>query len=315
MSKVSKVDVGVDISKKHLDFCFHQVGKAIRVPNSMEGLNKLKSLLVQYEIGQVVCESTGGYESLMCKELRNSKYKVWCVEPRRIKAFIASEGIRAKTDKIDAKMIALFASQKQCSYEPNQRSESNEKLKNFVALKASMTVWAAELKTQLHQAADSECLKYLTKNLRFLEKQIESLSKQIDALIEGDSDFKNKAKIITSIPGIGSGTAEMFLAALPEMGKVNNKAAAALVGVAPYIKQSGCYKGQAHISGGRSMLRSIIYMAALTAIKYNSKLVAFYQRLIAAGKKFKIAIVAVMRKLVTYMNTLVRKGELWNPAT
>lgn len=314
MATLSNVDVGVDISKQHLDAHFHQTGKAIRIQNSSTGLTKLTSLLSQYEVGQIVCESTGGYERLMCKTLGELNYKVWCVQPIRIKAFIVSEGIKAKTDKIDAKMIALFASQKQCAYEPIQRSENNEKLRNLVTLKASMTTSAAELKTQLQQIIDSDCIQILVKNLHFLEKQIEKLSKQINALITNDQAMHDKAQIITSIPGIGDGTAAMTLAMLPELGTINNKSAAALVGVAPYIKQSGGYKGQAKISGGRAPLRGILYMAALTAIKYNQKLMSFYQRLLAAGKVFKVAIVAVMRKLVIYMNTLVRKGELWNTA-
>jgi transposase len=314
MTILSHIDIGVDVSKNHLDFYLHQEKKAIHVPNTEKGINKFISSIKQYDVRQIVCESTGGYERLMCKMLQNSGYKVWRVEPKRIKAFIVSEGVKAKTDKIDAKMIALFASQKECAYEPIQKSDKSEKLKNLVALRASMTANAAEIKNQLQQIVDPDCIKYLKKNLCLLEKQIKKISEQIDALINDDSEFKNIKKIVTSIPGIGTGNAEMFIALLQELGKVNNKEAAALVGVAPYISQSGCSKGQAKISGGRAPLRSVLYMAAVSAIKHNARLAVFYQRLIAAGKKFKVAIVAVMRKLVVYMNTLVRKGEVWNPA-
>lgn len=314
MATLSHVDVGVDVSKLHLDVCLHQTGKALRIANSERGLAKFSELLSSHTVGQIVCESTGGYENLMCKTLRKQSYKVWPVQPKRIKAFIESEGIKAKTDKIDAKMIALFASQKSSSYEIIQRSDDNEKLRNLVALKASTTISAAELKTQLQQVSDADCLNYLNKNLKFLEKQIEKISNQIDSLINDNETFAQTTKIITSIPGIGNGTAEMFTALMPELGKVNNKAAAALVGVAPYIKQSGSFKGQAKISGGRAQLRSILYMAAITAIRHNVVLKAFYERLINTGKAFKVAIVAVMRKLVVYMNVLMKKGELWNPA-
>ena len=177
-----------------------------------------------------------------------------------------------------------------------------------------LTATAAEFKTQLQQVADPDCLAYLNKNLKFLKKQIDEISVQIENLIKQNEGFNHSAKIIASIPGVGNGTTAIFLAMIPELGKVSNKVAAALVGVAPYIKQSGSYKGQARISGGRSSVRSCIYMAALSAIRHNPVLVKFYNRLIAVGKAFKIAIVAVMRKLVTYINTLVRKGELWNPA-
>jgi transposase len=314
MATLSYVDVGVDISKKHLDICLHQSGKTLRVANSQHGLGKLLRLLSQYEVGQIVCEATGGYERLMRKTLSAANHKVWVVQPKRIKGFIVSEGIKAKTDKIDAKMIAAFASQKCSAYEAIQQSDNGEKLKSLVALKASKTAMAAEIKTQLQQAYDADCLTSLTKHLKFLEKQIERIEGQISALIEDDKDLQNKAKLITSIPGIGDGTCAMTLAMLPELGKIDNKQVAALVGVAPYIKQSGDYKGQARINGGRSPLRSILYMAALSAIKHNAVLSRFYQRLIDAGKAFKVAIVAVMRKLIVYMNTLVSRKELWNPA-
>ena len=137
MATLSYVDVGVDISKKHLDICLHQTGKSFRIVNSEHGLEKLSNLLSQFEVGQIACEATGGYERLLCKSLSNQNYKVWCVQPKRIKAFIESEGIKVKTDKIDAKMIALFASQKSCSYKPIQKSDDNEKLRNLVALRAS----------------------------------------------------------------------------------------------------------------------------------------------------------------------------------
>ena len=314
MTILSHIDIGVDVSKQHLDFYLHQEKKAFHVPNTIEGLKKFISSLAQYNIRQVVCESTGGYEHLMYKMLQSLGYKVWRVEPKRIKAFIASEGVKAKTDKIDAKMIALFASQKECAYESFQRSDDNEKLRSLVSLRTSMTTYAAEIKTQLQQVVDPDCVKYLNKNLCALEKQIKKISEQIDALINDNDEFKNIEEIVTSIPGVGKGNAETFIALLPELGKVNNKEAAALVGVAPYIRQSGNLQGQAKISGGRAALRSIIYMAAVSAIRCNTRLAVFYKRLIDAGKKFKVAIVAVMRKLVVYMNTLVRKGELWNLA-
>ncbi|HSW48319.1 MAG TPA: transposase [Candidatus Saccharimonadales bacterium] len=314
MVTLSSIDVGVDVSKKHLDIHLHQIGKSARIANSATGITELEKLLAQYNIGQVACEATGGYERLMYKTLRQANYKVWRVEPRRIKAFIASEGIKAKTDKIDAKMIALFASKKCSSYEAIELSDNNEKLKSFVTLRTSINTSITAVKAQLQQSFDPDCHTFLTKNLNFLEKQLNNLTKHINALIETDQDSQNKATIITSIPGVGDTTAATMLAMLPELGKINNKQAAALVGVAPYIKQSGNLKGHARINGGRAPIRRVLYMAALSAITCNSVIKHFYQRLIDTGKAFKVAIVAVMRKLVIYMNTLTRKGELWNSA-
>ena len=314
MATLSHVDVGVDVSKLHLDVCLQQTGKTLRIANSERGIKQLQRILSLHEVGQIACEATGGYERLMCKTLSKQNYKIWCVQPKRIKAFIESEGIKAKTDKIDAKMIALFASQKSSSYQPVQRSDENEKLRSFVLLRTSRTAAAAEIKTQLQQITEPECIDYLKNHLKFLEQQIDEISVQISHLTKENKDFTHAKKIITSIPGLGNGTAEMFMALMPELGKVNNKVAAAIVGVAPYIKQSGCFRGYAKISGGRAQLRSILYMAAITAIRHNAVLKAFYERLINTGKAFKVAIVAVMRKLVVYMNVLMKKGELWNPA-
>lgn len=314
MATLSQVNVGVDVSKKHLDIHLHPIDKTMRMSNSEKSIKQLLNLLSQYEVGQIACEATGGYERLMSKALTQANYKVWRIQPKRIKAFIVSEGIKAKTDKIDAKMIALFASKKSSSYEAIQRSDNNEKLKNLIMLKSSITVSIATIKTQLQQVYDPDCLELLKKQLSFLEKQSSQLEEKIKVLIKDDKETYEKAKLISSIPGIGDGVTAMTLAILPELGKIGNKQAAALVGVAPFIKQSGDYKGKARISGGRSPLRHVLYMAAITAIKHNPVLIKFYKRLIDAGKPFKVAIVAVMRKLVVYMNVLVRKGELWNPA-
>jgi transposase len=315
MIKLPKVYVGVDISKKYLDICLHPLNKTARIVNSAQGIEQLLKLLTNFEVEQIACEATGGYERAMYQALANAHYKVWRVEPKRIKAFIVSEGIKAKTDKIDAKMIALFASKKSPSYESVQLSDQDDQLRNLVALKSSLTTTAAMVKTQLQQAYNADCIKILTKHLHFLEKQIAALESKITVLIKNDVELDKKAQIITSIPGIGKGTASVILAMLPELGKIDNKHAAALVGVAPFIKQSGNCKGYAKISGGRSAIRCILYMAALSAINHNSVLVGFYKRLVSAGKKAKVAIVAVMRKLVVYMNTLVRKSELWKTST
>lgn len=314
MGTIPRVDVGVDVSKKHLDVCLHQLKKHFRVNNTPEGHVELATELKQYNIGQVSCEATGGYEGLMVKTLRGLKYRVWRVSPSRIRAFIKSQGFRAKTDKIDAEMIAWFAAVMVNTVQAIEPTEQQEKIRNLVALKVALTAEAAETKTRLQQVTDRDVIKLLTSKLNFAEKQIKALAKKIKALINSEPDSKRIEKILRSIPGIGEGTSAAIQALLPEIGQVNNKEASALVGVAPIIMQSGNHKGYAHICGGRSPLRRFLYMSAVSAIKFNSVLKKFYESLIARGKPFKVAIVAVMRKLVVYMNTLVRKGELWNPA-
>jgi transposase len=313
MVTVTRVDIGVDVSKKFLDVHFHPIKKAMRINNDTDGLNELLKHLSQYSVKQVVCEATGGYEKPMQKALMKKGLNVWIVNPRRIKAFIVSEDIKAKTDKLDAKMIALFASQKHSAYKPIQHTDEDEKLKALVSLKASVTASASGYKTQLQQQSDTDCIKYLKQLLHTTEKNIKKINQQINDLIKQDEGLVRKAQIISSIPGAGEGTVAVCLSMLPELGNIDNKKIASLVGVAPHIKQSGNNKGKARISGGRSSVRNVLYMAAVSAITHNPKLKQFYQRLITAGKPFKVAIVAVMRKLIVIINSMVMKGELWNP--
>jgi transposase len=314
MGTVARIDIGVDVSKKHLDIFLHQTERHFRIVNTSEGITKFANELAKYQVGQIACEATGGYESLLVKTLRKLKYRIWRVSPSRIRAFIKSQGKRAKTDKIDAQMIAWVAAVMTNANEIIDPTEQQEKIRNLVAIKMTLTIEAAETKTRLQQTTDKDVIKLLTAKLNFAEKQIKALSKKISSLIQNEPDLKKTEEIIRSIPGIGEVTAAAVHALFVEIGKVTNKQAAALVGVAPMIMQSGDHKGYAHIYGGRSPLRATLYMAALSAMRSNSVLKVFYERLIARGKPFKVAIVAVMRKLVVFMNTLVRKGELWNPA-
>jgi transposase len=314
MGTIARVDVGVDVSKKHLDVFLHQVEKHFRVENTPQGIVELANELAKYNIGQIACEATEGYESLLVKSLRRLKFRVWRVSPSRIRAFIKSQGKRAKTDKIDAKMIAWFAAVMINENQMIDPTEQQEKIRNLVALKMTLTTEAAEAKTRLQQTTDKDVIKLLTSKLSFAQKQIKALTKKINVLVKSEPDLKKIEGIIRSIPGIGEGTASAVQALFIEIGQITNKQAAALIGVAPMIMQSGDHKGYSHIYGGRSPLRGFLYMASLNAIKFNPVLKEFYERLIARGKPFKVAIVAVMRKLVIYMNTLVRKGELWNPA-
>jgi len=311
METITKEFVGVDVSKAHLDIHIHPAKKVFRIKNDKDGLKSLHSILSKHEIEQVVCEASGGYENPMLKFIAQKGYKTWRVDPRRIKAFIASEGVKAKTDAIDAKMIALFASQKSCSYVPNQKSEQEEELTALIKERSDLVDLIATEMKRSHQASDGIVQKFIQKRISFMKKQIKKLESIIDKLIKANAELKNKLTIAESMPGVGRVTATTILAYVPELGTVDSKQAAALVGVAPYTKQSGAFKGHASISGGRSAPRRVLFMAALTAAKHNSKFKEFYERLIKCGKKPMVALVALMRKIVVILNAMFRDGKLW----
>jgi transposase len=220
-------------------------------------------------------------------------------------------GVKVKTDKSDAQMIALFAERVRCKYEQCKLSEEAEKLRALVRRRRDLTNIISIEKKRLRHPKQIYCREEIEELIAFTGKQVSMLDEKIMEMIDNDPDWKKKAEIVKSLPGIGKQTAAVLIADMPELGKLNNREAAALVGVAPYVNESGTYKGAAHISGGRFGLRNSIYMAALTASRYNPELAKFYKRLRKAGKKPKVAIVAVMRKMVTMVNSMIKDNRKW----
>jgi transposase len=303
--------LGVDISKDFLDIYIHPLAKELRVLNSQQGLEKLITFLERYHVTQIVCESSGGYEYLLLKTLRIHGYKVWQVQPKRIRAFIISEGIKAKTDKIDAHMIALFAAQKQPRYELAYDSSVEEQLSALVKRRADLVKIVNQENNVLQHPQQTYCRDSIANHIAFMKEQIKVIEKEIDECIKTSESLKHKAKIIESVPGVGKVTIATLLAEMSELGKISNKQIAALTGVAPIIKQSGNQKGTATISGGRARVRRTLYMAATAAIRFSPLLRSFYMRLRQKGKGYKVALVAVMRKLIVLLNTMISKEQLW----
>jgi transposase len=327
IANVSKIVVGVDVSMKHLDVCIYKQDgfieenkaylkeKIIRVENSLNGLEIMLEELSRYsfkDFEQIVWESSGGYEILMGKILEKAGYTTWMVDPRRIRGFVASQGVKAKTDKIDAKMIALFAAQNKSDYKKNKQPEMYSDLRELVRRKIDLVEMVGMEKKRLRHPKQVICKEIIEAHIAFMEKQIEDVKSEINALIKDDDDWSRKAEIADSIPGVGEATIHAVLAEVPEIGSLTDKQVAAVVGVAPYPQESGSYIGQASIEGGRFLVRNVIYMAALTASRYNPDLKQFYQNLRANGKRPKVAIVAVMRKLIILINTLVRDNRIWS---
>ena len=274
LTNVTKIVVGVDVAKKHLDICIYDSNhieienkknvkhKILRVENSIKGLNIMLTELARYnfnDIERIVWESSGGYENLMSKVLEQAGYFTWSVDPKRIRGFVASQGIKVKTDKIDAKMIALFASQNKPDYTKIKRSANHNDLRALVRRKIDLIEMVGMEKKRLNHPKEGFCKEEIDTHIQFMEKQIESIRQKINDLIKDDDNLLRNAEIIDSIPGVGESTVHVILAELPEIGAVTDKQIAAIVGVAPYQNESGTYKGSASIDGGRFFVRNALY--------------------------------------------------------
>lgn len=312
MENLTKIYVGVDISKNQLDAYLHPIAKAVSFANSGDGIKKMAKYLSAYTVEQIVCESTGGYEDLMLNMLRNVGHKVWQVEPNRIKSFIRSKGKKVKTDAIDAYMIALFAAQEIQEHAHVEYGNNHAIIHDLVKRRRDLTRMIVEEKLRLNHPSQTTCSTEIQAHIDFMDKQLKDVEDKIQQLINKDNDLNEKTKIIESVPGVGKATVAMLIAELPELGKIESKQAAALIGVAPYTQQSGQYKGKSFVSGGRRDVRSALYMAALAASRFNPTLKEFYNRLRIVGKKpAKLALVAVMRKLITILNAMVKNQTMW----
>lgn len=314
MDSVAQFCVGIDASKKRLDVCIYPSKKAFGISNDAEGIDKLIRKICKKNVSQIVLEATGGYESLACKMLSSKGYKVWRVDPKRVKAFIASKGIHAKTDKIDAEMIALFASQNTRNYERTEPTDEEEKLRSLNKRRADLITINTEEKNRLKSPSELYCKEDIREHIDYIKNKIKLLDQQIADLIHQNDHWRELNAIVSSAPGIGAVTSAALIADMKELGKVNDKEISALAGLAPFIQQSGISKGFAKIKGGRWYVRSVLYMATVTAVRCNSTLKEFYERLRKRGKMFKVAIVAAMRKLLVILNAMVKSGEHWKMA-
>lgn len=310
MNTIPKVHIGVDISKSSLDICILPQKTLLKIDNSESAIKKFIKELAKHDRAQIVCEATGGYEKPLAKLLKKSGYDLWIVDPRRIRGFIVSTGCKTKTDKIDARKIAEFSSKNTQDYLAVETTENHVQLQALVNRKNDLTKFLAAEKTRLKQPSHALYLPSIRHLIRVLTAEVKTIEKQISDLLKTDSELSKKAEILESIPGIGIASAVLLLSHVPELGTISNSKISALVGLCPYDNESGRFKGKRRIRGGRITPRNNLYMCALTTIKYNLILKSFYDRLIENKKPFKVAIVAVMHKLIILANSLLKKGEL-----
>jgi transposase len=310
-ASVEPVYVGIDVSKAKLDVCLLPSGQIAVFDNDAQGIRRLVEWLgEQPPVVRCLLEATGRYDRRCAADLMEAGFPVAVVNPRQARDFARSLGRLAKTDTIDARTLAEFA---KLSHVRNSQKmpENRAILDDLITRRRQVTQMLAAEKTRreglIHKIARSS----VDKVVRLLEQQREDLDRQIAKLIESDDDWKDRRDLLASVPGVGVTTASQLVADLPELGKLNRQQIAALVGVAPLNRDSGTLRGHRSIFGGRAAVRTGLYMATLSAMRCNPLIKPFAQRLIAAGKAFKVAMIACMRKLVTILNVMVRNNEHW----
>jgi transposase len=309
-STATQVYVGIDVCKAWLDVHFHPVGQQFRVRNSSAGFKELVRALGRHRVAGLVMEATGKYHRAVHRVLHEASVPVAIVNPRRARLFAEAKGIEAKTDRIDARVLALMAQ----DFKPDATPPSSQELEDLQELTRARQSAVDARTAASNLLGETRCafLQHeIKRQLRLLEAHIDRLETEIARRIKADTRLDRRQKILTSIPGVGDVAATWLLTGLDELGTCPAKAAALLAGLAPIAHDSGQTKGPRHIQGGRGNVRRGIYMAAMSAITWNPTMKVFYDRLIANGKLHKVAITAVMRKLVVLANTLLTEDRHW----
>ncbi|MBV8233155.1 MAG: IS110 family transposase [Planctomycetaceae bacterium] len=313
MGTVTGQSVGIDISEDFLDIYLHPAGKDVRFPHNDDGIASLLNLLRGQPVERVILESTGGLQRRLVRSLQEAGYAVSVVNPERIWAYRRLVGRMAKTDRIDARLIAEYGATMRPA-ESVPLSEAQQGMRELTSRRDQLIETIAAEKKRLRRVSHEAVRSSLEAQIAFLEGEVKRLEAVIEAAVSAEEATRTTAAILVSIPGVGKLTAHLMAIDLPELGRLNDKQIASLAGVAPHPDESGKYRGRACIRGGRPRVRAKLYMAAFNARKYNPVIRAFYARLVAHGKTFKQAMTACMRKLLVLMNTLVARGKVWDPS-
>lgn len=303
-----KTWVGIDVSQAQLDIFVLPQGLTLQQPNSEVGIQALIDQLILLPSPLVVVESTGGLERLLVSSLQRVNLAVAIANPRRVKGFAIAIG-KAKTDKLDAQVLAQFAQSVEPRIQPMVAPEAQQ-LSDLVRRRQQLVEMQVAEKNRLTRASQA-IQTDIKAHIEELQKRIETLNEHIQSLTHQQRDWQRKNQILQSVKGVGKVTAALCLAELPELGTLSEKQIARLVGVAPINHDSGKHKGKRMISGGRTAIRCGLYMATLVAIQHNPVIRTFYERLLAKGKLKKVALVACMRKLLVILNAMVRDNITW----
>ena len=305
------VYVGIDVSKDRLDVAVYGKDKVSSFRNDEEGIEQTVKRLKELSPALVVLEATGGIEMPVAASLGAAGVPVAVVNPRQTRDFGKATGKLAKTDVMDAKMLAHFAS----AVHPEPKALPDATVQEFAAILARRRQLVEMLVAERNRSctAIKPVRERIRKHIAWLKQELDSTDKDLDQAVRGSPLWREKDDLLQSVPGVGPVLSSTLLGQLPELGTLNRKKIAALVGVAPLNRDSGKFRGKRSVWGGRASVRTALYMSTLVATRYNPVIKAFYQRLCAAGKLKKVALTACMRKLLSILNAMVRNRTRWSP--
>ena len=304
--------VGIDVAKAHLDVYDTSSEHHRRFENDRSGISRCTRYLQSLIPELIVLESTGGYEVDIAEALELKGLPGVVVNPRQVRDFGRAIGRLAKTDRIDAELLAQYAA----TIKPPHRSRPNQghrQLKMLVARRRQLVKMRTAENNRREHARDKIIARSITTIVRSIDRELIKIEQQLAAFVERQPELRHRHQIMTSARGIGDTTATMLITEIPELGQLNRRQIAALVGVAPINRDSGTLRGKRMTGGGRHSVRTRLYMPTIVACTHNPQIRAFYQRLIQRGKSKMTALVAAMRKLLTILNTMLAKGEFWSP--
>lgn len=311
---VEPISIGVDVSKAELVIAVHPDGRTWTSATTAEAIELLVEQLRPLQPQIIVVEATAGYELPLVTACAAAGLPIAVVNPRQVRAFAQAIGRTAKTDAIDAALLALFGARVQPEVRPLPDAETRA-LAALVARRRQLLDMLGAEQRRLAQATMSAVRRDLRNHIRWLERRLSDVDDDIRGAVENSPVWRVQEDLLRSVPGIGPIVARTLLAELPELGQLDRRAIAALVGVAPFNRDSGQWRGRRHIWGGRSSIRAALYMAALVASRCNPAMAHFYRRLRDLGKPAKVALVAVMRKLLTIVNAMVKHQSRWSAPT
>ncbi len=310
VAKKMEVNVGIDVSKESLDIAVRPTGETWNCTQSSDDLEALAKRVAEIGPALVVLEATGGLEMPIAAEMSSADVPVAIVNPRHVRDFAKAIGKLAKTDAIDALVLARFAEAVQPEARPLPDAKTQE-LKALLARRRQLIVMITAEKNRLHQARITKVSTSIRRTISMLQKQLKAIDTDLDRMIRASESWRAKEDLLRSVPGVGKILALTLITELPELGKLNRKQIAALVGVAPLNRDSGTFRGTRRVWGGRAAVRTCLYMATLTAAHHNPVIRESYRRLLAKGKPKKVALTACMRKLLVTLNVMIRDHRTW----
>jgi transposase len=309
----ASVFVGIDVSKDRLDVHIHPAEDVLSVSRSDTDVVRIAEQLSALSPTLIVLKASGGYEIPVTAALVTARLPVVVVNPRQIRDFARAAGQIAKTDRLDARIIALFAERMRPEVRPLPDANARA-LSELVARRRQIVDMITAESNRRHQAQNNRIRQRIDTHLAWLRAELEHLNKDLDVVIRSSPAWRADEKLLTSVPGVGPTTARTLLADLPELGLLDRRQIAALAGLAPFSRDSGVMKGRRTVWGGRASVRSALYMAALVASRRNPIIRSMYERMRAAGRPAKLALTACMRKLLTILNALLRNRAEWKHA-